>query len=365
MKRTSENTCEAQAGADPAYPLVSLVITSYNRAHFIENAIKSALAQDYPNLEIIISDNCSTDNTDKLIRKYLADPRIKYSVNDSNIGMIPNFDKATRHLASGKYITYVSSDDYLVNPTFVSEAVEKIRLNPKIVIVSGIMITEYTATNDFEYAFSYLHYKDSFYKMTSVDGREVFLKYRDCVSISFGGALVDRQKLIEAKAFEGKVLYGDAQVILKLLLMGDAAFIDKETYVARTHGENATGTVSKAQTCIDNLAFIDAPYEIALAKKVFGRETLEKWKIDMYVLFLSSCMKQFYRVDKNEYRILAAYVQSHYPDVYRTIRSSPHWWFASMIYFNKWIGNFYLKTRYLQVRVKHALTEKTLKIEHP
>ena len=72
-------------------PLVSVVITSYNRANLIEGAIQSALAQDYPNLEIIISDNCSTDNTDKVIAKYLSNPKIRYYKNEQNIGMIPNF----------------------------------------------------------------------------------------------------------------------------------------------------------------------------------------------------------------------------------------------------------------------------------
>jgi len=344
---------------------VSLVITSYNRDHFIEYAIKSALAQDYPNLEIIISDNCSTDNTDQVVSKYLDDPRIKYSVNDSNIGMLANFDKATRELASGKYITYVSSDDYLVNPTFVSKAVEKIMGNPQIVVVTGVLIVESTATKSFQFASSYLHYKKSFYKLPYVNGREVFLRYPDCVSISFGGALVDRQKLIEVDVFHGKVLYGDAQVILKLLLTGDAAFIDKETYVARVHGGNAVTSVSKAETCIDNLVYIDAPYEMALAKNIFDNSTLESWKTNMYVYFLSGCMRHLYRVDKGQYGILAGHVQSHYPEVYKIITSSPRWWFASILYFNKSIGNFFLKMRSLQVRLKQALAEKTLKIEHP
>ena len=51
-------------------PLISIVITSYNRAQWIGQAIQSALDQDYPNFEIIISDNNSTDNTDDVIRTF-------------------------------------------------------------------------------------------------------------------------------------------------------------------------------------------------------------------------------------------------------------------------------------------------------
>src|SRR5688572_32431359 len=102
-------------------PLVSVIITSYNRASLIVKTIESALAQDYPNLEIIISDNCSTDDSDAVIRKYTGDPRIRYFRNAENIGMMPNFIKATYELSRGEYLTYVSSDDYLTDPTFVSE----------------------------------------------------------------------------------------------------------------------------------------------------------------------------------------------------------------------------------------------------
>src|SRR5262245_45552735 len=105
-------------------PLVSIVITSYNRARWIGKAIESALAQDYPNIEIIVSDNCSTDNSDEIIKSYCHDPRIRYSRNAENIGMIPNFQKAFFEIAKGDYITNISSDDYLVHPQFISKAVD-------------------------------------------------------------------------------------------------------------------------------------------------------------------------------------------------------------------------------------------------
>ena len=98
-----------------AEPLVSIIITSYNREEFIEKAIQSCLSQDYPHIEIIISDNHSTDNSDAVIKKFTHDNRIKYFINDTNIGMIANYKLATRERAMGKYVTYISSDDYLCN----------------------------------------------------------------------------------------------------------------------------------------------------------------------------------------------------------------------------------------------------------
>ena len=83
-------------------PLVSVIITSYNRAGMISKAIESALMQDYTNLEIIVSDNCSDDDTEKVIVKYLSDPRFRFSRNSENIGMIPNFRKATYEISKGE-----------------------------------------------------------------------------------------------------------------------------------------------------------------------------------------------------------------------------------------------------------------------
>jgi glycosyltransferase involved in cell wall biosynthesis len=75
-------------------PLVSIIITSYNRASAIEEAINSALAQDYNNIEVVISDNASTDNTDAVLSKYKDDERVKCFKNEINVGAIPNYKKA-------------------------------------------------------------------------------------------------------------------------------------------------------------------------------------------------------------------------------------------------------------------------------
>jgi len=130
------------------YPLISIVITSYNRAAFITEAIESALNQDYPNLEIIISDNNSTDNTNEVVAPYLTDTRIKYSRNETNIGMLANFKKATAELARGQYISYISSDDYLINNSFLSESVAIIQRHVNVVAVFGQNQTYFMAKNE-------------------------------------------------------------------------------------------------------------------------------------------------------------------------------------------------------------------------
>lgn len=90
--------------------LVSIVMPSYNTEKYIENSIKSVLAQTYPYWELIIVDDCSSDNTDTIIERYLSDSRIRYLKNDRNSGAAISRNYALRE-ATGKWIAFLDSDD--------------------------------------------------------------------------------------------------------------------------------------------------------------------------------------------------------------------------------------------------------------
>ena len=89
---------------------VSIIMPSYNTARFIGATIKSVLNQTYSNWELIIVDDCSTDNTDDVVNQYLADDRIHYIKNDTNSGAAVSRNRALRE-AKGKWIAFLDSDD--------------------------------------------------------------------------------------------------------------------------------------------------------------------------------------------------------------------------------------------------------------
>lgn len=94
-------------------PLVSILMTSYNREKYIAEAIESVLASTYNNFELIIVDDCSTDHTVAIARSYKElDSRIQLFQNEKNLGDYPNRNKAASY-ASGKYIKYLDSDDLI------------------------------------------------------------------------------------------------------------------------------------------------------------------------------------------------------------------------------------------------------------
>lgn len=94
-----------------ANSLVSIITPTYNCGNFISKTIQSVMSQSYTNWELIIVDDCSTDNTEEIVNKYCsADKRIKYYQLKRNSGAAEARNLALR-LASGKWIAFLDSDD--------------------------------------------------------------------------------------------------------------------------------------------------------------------------------------------------------------------------------------------------------------
>ncbi len=114
---------------DTSFPMVSVLMTAYNRENFIEDAIKSVLASTYNNFELIIVDDCSRDSTVNIIQKFLNDNRVKLFINEKNLGDYPNRNRAVS-LASGKYIMFCDSDDCFFEDS-ISYCVNAMEINNK------------------------------------------------------------------------------------------------------------------------------------------------------------------------------------------------------------------------------------------
>jgi glycosyltransferase involved in cell wall biosynthesis len=123
-------------------PLVSIGLPVYNGEKYIAEAIESLLSQDYPNIEIIISDNASTDNTPQICQQYQQkDSRIHYFRNDTNIGATQNYNR-TFELSKGDFFMWAAFDD-LRHPTYISKCIEKLNQHPDVfVCVTGCIFID-------------------------------------------------------------------------------------------------------------------------------------------------------------------------------------------------------------------------------
>jgi glycosyltransferase involved in cell wall biosynthesis len=128
-----------QLSADHHRPRVTIGLPVYNGEKYLEETLKSLLAQDFVDFEIVISDNASTDRTPAICRRYLdIDRRIRYERNPQNIGGARNYSRLPS-LAIGEYFKWASADD-LCAPGFLSACVQYLDNHPEVVLAYPLTI---------------------------------------------------------------------------------------------------------------------------------------------------------------------------------------------------------------------------------
>lgn len=122
-------------------PLVTIAIPTYNRADkFLQNTLENAINQTYENLEILVSDNCSTDNTEELVRSYTG-PRLKYFKQEKNLGQRGNTDFLLRK-ARGDYFHMFHDDDH-IDKDFIGTCLSRANYRADFgVIMSGSRVID-------------------------------------------------------------------------------------------------------------------------------------------------------------------------------------------------------------------------------
>nr|ABC47688.1 truncated glycosyl transferase group 2 family protein [Coxiella burnetii] len=135
-----------------AEPLVSILICTYNRSAWLKRAINSVLAQDFIHFELIIIDDCSSDDTSAVVNAY-KDERIRYIRNEVNVGSIQGDRAHIRRfiyeLMRGQYFIYLCDDDYWPRSTLLRRQVEAFKTHDNVaMIISGQLHHTTNSEND-------------------------------------------------------------------------------------------------------------------------------------------------------------------------------------------------------------------------
>lgn len=118
------------------FPLVSIGVPTYNGANRIHRALNSIWNSNYPNLEVIICDNCSTDRTQEICEQTARDhPQVRYFRHKENLGILRNFEFAL-DVATGKYFMWIADDDE-VEPDVLAKYVDFLESHPDYSLVTG------------------------------------------------------------------------------------------------------------------------------------------------------------------------------------------------------------------------------------
>jgi glycosyltransferase involved in cell wall biosynthesis len=115
-------------------PLVSIVIPTYNYAQFVGRALNSLLSQTFSDIELIVIDDASTDDTPKVLEAYRGDTRVRLVRHDSNQGHIRTYNEGLV-MARGEYVGLLSADDVCLRPDAVARQVAVFESDPRVGMV--------------------------------------------------------------------------------------------------------------------------------------------------------------------------------------------------------------------------------------
>jgi glycosyltransferase involved in cell wall biosynthesis len=207
---------------DEVRPLVSVLMTSYNREEYIAQAIESVLASTYEHFELIICDDVSGDRTVDIARQYAEkDPRIRIFVNEKNLGDYPNRNRAASH-AKGKYLKYQDSDD-LIYPHSLGIMVDALERFPDAAFAfCGNEVQDNSRPYPIVYN-SYEAYKTHFFASGGL------------FYAGPGGTIIRRNIFEEVGRFSGKRYIGDGEMWMKFALKYPVVKIQPGLIWWRTH----------------------------------------------------------------------------------------------------------------------------------
>ena len=251
-------------------PKVSVLMPAYNAASFIKEAIESVLDQTYTDYELVIVDNCSTDNTGEIISKYLSDKRIKYYRNETNIGVVGNFNKCFSY-AQGNYLKILCADDKF-HPQLLEKFVAAMDQYPNVAIVAS-----YTQ----EFGLSAQVLKPPVSHL--INGKQ--LTYEILNNWNYFGHpsnVMFKKSGLEVGGFRKEYLWmSDWEMWLRILSTGDAYFIPEVLSYTRFHEKQVTSAIVK------NFSHYFEWY--ALVKNIQQRNEL---KLDFSVFDINKLVKE-------------------------------------------------------------------------
>lgn len=261
---------------------ISVIISTYNRRIYLEEAINSVLKQTYKDYEIIVVDDCSSDDTYEYIKKkYKKNKRIKVYKNEHNKGCGITRREALEKYATGEYIIFLDDDDKFIDKNYFKEAI-KLFENKKLSMVCAAFtvndIVNKTKT------------KKIFHYEQIVDNKQFFLNFgNDKYPKPIISVTIMRREALEKSNYKEMKILNDTTIFLRALLYGPMGFINKEAAEYLVHGNNISFNC-KTDFIIENLDEKLKIYKKLLNENIFEftDEEKEEWlknQLDITIIY--------------------------------------------------------------------------------
>ena len=268
--------------------LISVIIPTYQRKKMLLEAIDSVLKQTYKNFEIIIVDDCSPDDTEKVIKeKYKDEQRVKYYKNEKNSGA--GISRKNGYLKSnGKFLIFMDDDDYLTDIDFYKKAMDIFESTKELSFVSANTYIKYENTGEIE--------KTPLNVKGLVDNKE-YLKGFQTTYMKPNSTFTTIFNYEYIKDIENVEMLNDSSIYMRALLTKPAYIMEDFVGVYRVHDKNMTFNL-KLSFLIENLQEKKNIYEIIKSENILPEP--EKWfyeqimlTADYYVRYSKPCESDF------------------------------------------------------------------------
>lgn len=259
-------------------PLISVVVPVYNHAVYIKECLNSLKDQDYPNVEIVICDDGSTDDSVKIVKKWLLDnPSVNVTLfEQENKGVCSTLNKLIK-LANGEFIALCASDDALTFNSLSSRYYFMVSKGKKAVISDSYTIDEHSTVIN-NSSISKL-YRGNLDKLSNDIVSECLYNW----AIAGPALLIDKKLYDTVGFYDETLLTEDRDFYLRLLAGNHLTFINKSLALYRVHSGNASRSGIKKRLLISRQVALSNIKNASLfngAKKLF----LMSHKLDLFLI---------------------------------------------------------------------------------
>lgn len=230
--------------------LVTVMIPTYNQKEYVGNAIESALAQSYADLEIVVADDASPDpDVAKVLELYRNNPKVRLYRNAQNLGRVANYRKTLYERARGEWVINLDGDDYLVDPCFVEDAVGVVKKHPDIVaVLGGCEVLQASGTLKAQQANMRLSGR--------VAPRDVFSGVLDGTLFPYHNTtLYSRTHALTIGFYSQDIVSSDLESFLRLFARGAVGILPRIVGAWREHSGNTSGTMAFSDYLANILVF--------------------------------------------------------------------------------------------------------------
>jgi glycosyltransferase involved in cell wall biosynthesis len=238
-------------------PDISVVIPTFNRADMLVQAVQSALAQRGVDLEVVVSDNASTDHTQDVLQQWAGDSRVRCFRNPSNIGMVGNWRLAIYERARAPWFVLLSDDDYFTDPSYLARAAHAMRTHaPMYVYAGGVVDDVALGRSTMRLPF------DGLVPGSDVLAARGTLQPQDMTLCNMVFRVADARRLNFLSDPDN--LSCDSELALMLCCEGDVFAVPEPVSVYRKHGANLVNSIMRSRRLMShNLDHLVRPFAYA------------------------------------------------------------------------------------------------------